>query len=436
LAVADSEGRATFADVLRIGEFRVLYLTQAQSVIGDQIARIAVAVLVFNRTRSALLTGLSYAVSYLPWLLGGPTLSVYADRIAHKTVMVACDAVRSALVCAIAIPALPVGVLIALVAAVAVLQPPFTSARAALIPDVVGEGDRYTAASTLGNTTIQLGVVIGFAFGGIATAAIGGRPTVLLDAATFGISAVATARYVTWRAPVNISPSSWFAEIREGAAVLGDRRLRWLVFASWIVVGTVITTEAIAVPYAHSHGGGATAAGLLTASLPVGIAVGALVLGRLMRPSAAEALLPGLAVATPVVLGLTWFDPPPLLTGALWFIAGALSAMTVVANRVFVVAVRREVRARAFGIAAAGISGAQGLGTLLVGAIASRTTPAHAVALVSALAVAFLLAITRPDMHRVNPDSGGSNGGSRSPELPSTSRRLRRTTPSRDLPAS
>ena len=52
------------------------------------------------------------------------------------------------------------------------------------------------------------------------------------------------------------------------------------------------------------------------------------------------------------------------MAGMLWFLAAMMSAMTVVANRVFVVSVPHESAGRAFGIAATGISGSQGLGTI------------------------------------------------------------------------
>jgi MFS family permease len=63
-----------------VAEFRGLWTAQVLSLLGDQLARVALTVLVFDRTESALLTGLVYAVTYLPWLLGGPLLSGLADR--------------------------------------------------------------------------------------------------------------------------------------------------------------------------------------------------------------------------------------------------------------------------------------------------------------------------------------------------------------------
>src|SRR5213078_3125369 len=49
--------------------------------------------------------------------------------------------------------------LLALVTLVSLMDPPFGAARAAMLPDVVGEGETYAVASTLSNTTNNFGVV-------------------------------------------------------------------------------------------------------------------------------------------------------------------------------------------------------------------------------------------------------------------------------------
>src|SRR3954466_5059603 len=102
--------RVTIGDVLANREFRALYVAQALSVVGDQLARIAVALLVYERSHSPLLTALTYAVTYLPWLVGGPLLSVYADRLSRKRMMIFCDSVRAGLILVIAIPKVPISV--------------------------------------------------------------------------------------------------------------------------------------------------------------------------------------------------------------------------------------------------------------------------------------------------------------------------------------
>lgn len=400
---ADNERRATFREVLAIREFRALFLAQALSVIGDQLARIAVAVLVFSRTGSSALTGVSYAVSYLPWLIGGPTLSVLADRLPRRTVMIACDCGRTLLICLVAIPGCPTWCLILLVAIAALLQPPFTAARAALIPEIVGEDDRYTAAATLTNSTLQLAVLAGFSIGGALTEAFGTNRTLLLDALTFAVSAAVIWRYVDQRPAASGRTLSRRHALSAGwRAVFGDERLRWLVTTSWILVGTVIATEAVAVPYARAHGSGSVTAGLLSASAPLGTAVGALILGRGISQEIAERAMPVLAPLAPLTLALTIANPAPLIVAVDWVVAGAFSAVTVTANRLFVVSVAHDVRGRAFGVAAAGIAGAQGIGTLAVGLAASHVSAAHAVGVVCITSLV-LLPLTSARLRKLRP---------------------------------
>jgi diguanylate cyclase (GGDEF)-like protein len=384
--------RATFRDVLAVREYRALYIAEIFSIAGDQLARIAVAWIIFQRTNSALLTGISYAVTYLPWIVGGPVLSVYADKLPRRSVMIFCDIVRALLVLIVAIPGTPTSIMIVLVTLVSLLEPPFAAARSAMVPDIVGEGGLYDAASTLGNTTSQMAVVIGFVVGGATVALIGAGWTLVVNSLSFAISAFVAARYVTHRPAVNSEHEKWTDGLRKGSAfVFSNARLRWLVVTSWIVVGTVVTTEAVAVPYAHAHGRGAATAGLLSAAVPLGVVVGALVLGRVLSNATAERLMLPAALLAPAILALTAFDPGPRTVAVVWLCAGVMSAMTVTANRVFVVAVPREIRGRAFGVAAAGISGSQGIATLLIGLLANRVGPAHAVADVALPALALIV---------------------------------------------
>jgi MFS family permease len=378
---AAAKRRVTFSDVLANREFRAMYIAQALSVGGDQLARFAVAVLVFNRSQSALLTAVSYAVSYLPWAIGGPLLSGYADRLPRRGVMVVCDLARLLLVLLLALPGLPIAVLFVLVTLIALLEPPFAAARASLLPDVVGEGDTYATAAMLSNTTNQFGVVLGFALAGPIVAVIGVHSAILLDAATFAASAVFVLRRVRHRPAADAGQRTLLLELRQGADyVFRDQYLRWLVVVSWIVMGAGITTESMAYPYAHAHGAGPVAGGLLTAAFPLGMVVSALWLGRGLHHEHAERLMLPMALAFAAVLALTGFNPPCVVAGGIWFVSGLFAAVQIIANRVFVAAVPREMRGRAFGIAAAGISTAQGVGSLLSGAIAQGLTPAIGVA--------------------------------------------------------
>jgi diguanylate cyclase (GGDEF)-like protein len=279
------------------------------------------------------------------------------------------------------IPHVPTAALILLVTLVTTAEPPFDAARSSLIPDIVGDADQYNAASTLSNTTNQLSVVIGFAVGGAIVAGIGAHGALILDSATFAASALLTARFVLHRPVDRASGNSFAADLREGAfTVFKDARLRWLVLVTWLVLGLDVSTETAAVPYAVAHGRGSTTAGFLIASLPLGMTVGGLVLGRVLPLVVSERLMLPMALAAPAVLAMTAANPDPAVAGVIWFAVGALSAMTITANRVFVLSVPRAVRGRAFGIAVTGIAASQGLYSLLAGGIARYTGAAHAVA--------------------------------------------------------
>lgn len=59
-----------FAGVLRQREFGLLWLADVQSLLGDQLARVALAVLVYERTRSGFAAAAVYALTFLPALIG------------------------------------------------------------------------------------------------------------------------------------------------------------------------------------------------------------------------------------------------------------------------------------------------------------------------------------------------------------------------------
>src|SRR5262245_51548455 len=82
---------------LSIVEFRALWLAYAQSIVGDQLARVALSILVFNRTGSPAWTAITYALTFLPALVAGVLLSGLADRHPRREVMMGADLARGGL---------------------------------------------------------------------------------------------------------------------------------------------------------------------------------------------------------------------------------------------------------------------------------------------------------------------------------------------------
>src|SRR5918992_1372980 len=183
------EAQATYREVFAIGEFRTLWLAQVLSFIGDQLAQVALAVLVFHRTGSPLLTAVTYALTYLPPIVGGPVLSGLADLFPRRTVMIVCDLLRAGLIALMAIQGMPFLGLCGLVFFAVLLGAPFSAARAALLPDVL-PGDKYVAGSAINNISHQATQMMGFLAGGALVAMVGTRQALAIDAATFAASAI------------------------------------------------------------------------------------------------------------------------------------------------------------------------------------------------------------------------------------------------------
>jgi MFS family permease len=136
------------------------------------------------------------------------------------------------------------------------------------------------------------------------------------------------------------------------------------------------------VPYARSRHGNTLTVGLLMAAVPLGMVIGAFLLGRVTAPSARIRMMGWLAVLSCApLIGSAWNRP--LL--ALWTLAGAGGAYQLAAAAAFVQALRPDTRARAFGVAQSGLYAVQGLGILAGGAVAQLTGAPLAVGLAGLL---------------------------------------------------
>jgi hypothetical protein len=163
------EARSSYREVFAIGEFRALWSAQVLSFAGDQFAQVAIAILVYGRTHSPFLTALAYALTYLPPIAGGPLLSGLADLFPRRRVMIVCDLLRIGTVGLMAVPGLPFTALCVLLFCTVLTGVPFSSARAALMPDVL-PGDKFVLGSAIGNITFQASQILGFVAGAAVVA--------------------------------------------------------------------------------------------------------------------------------------------------------------------------------------------------------------------------------------------------------------------------
>jgi MFS family permease len=363
-------------------------------------------VLVYQRTDSPLLSAITFAISYLPWLLGGPLLSTLADRFPRHRVLIAADAARALLVAGMAVPGTPLPLLLGLLFVVAVCGPPFESARSALMADVL-DGDRYALATSLTNVGSQVAQVLGFVLGGTLVAVLTPSAALLLDAATFAVSAVwLWARLQRRPAPDDggdtEGPRSMWRDAAEGLRFIGRTpRLLAIIAVTWVGMLFANAPEGIAAPLVEELGHGPAQVGVLLGANPAGVTVGGLLIARALTQERRERLVPplvALSLAPILLAGLVtvWSGPG---TGAyatvvaLMFVAGLGAAWSIPLNVAFVQAVPPAYRGRAFGVAVSGLYGVQGIGVLGAGALAEGLTAGTVVGLIGALG---LLAVVPP----------------------------------------
>lgn len=386
--------RPTYGQVFAHPEFRALWLAQLLSVAGDQLARVAMTVLVYDRTHSALWTALTYAVTLLPWAVGGLALAGIADRLPRREVMVACDAARMALVGLMAVVSLLAAasaglwIMVALLFVVTLLDSPFKSARSAMMPDILPR-ERYVLGTALSQTTLQVGMVSGFALGGLIVALLGVRTALLADAATFAASALLVWLFVRHRPAAARAAEGGAAGLAHIAAgvrlVFGDRTLRTLMLLGWLVTFYVVPMG-LAAPYAadlHASVAIPIGTGLIFAAGPFGTAVGSVLFGRVVPQAARQRWMGPLAVAACGVLLLCALRTGLIAALVIIAVSGACASYQLAANAAFVAAVPPQRRGQAFGLANGGMQVLQGLWIVLAGAAATsqEMSPALAIAI-------------------------------------------------------
>ena len=377
--------RPGYREVFGLAEFRALWAAQLLSVAGDQLARVAVTVLVYDRTHSALLAAAAYAASIVPVFLGGIVLSGATDRWPRRTVMIACDLLRVPLTALMAVPRTPLPALVALLCVITALGAPFGSARAAILPQVLGEA-RYPLGTAVTMTTYQFAQVAGFAAGGTLAAAASPQAALLTDAATFACSAALVMIWVRPRPAPDPGPEHTRTRGNMAAGlrlVLGRKSVRTPLLLGWLSAFYNVP-EALAAPLARGAGAGPRAVGLILAAAALGSSAGSLALTRLAGPAARQRWTAPLAVGACAVLITAGLRPGLPVVLMILLCSGLCDSYQVGANASFVAAVPDHQRGQAFGLAVAGMNLGQGAAMIAAGAAAQRFGPFAVIAAVGA----------------------------------------------------
>ncbi|MER5961242.1 MFS transporter [Streptomyces sp. NPDC002057] len=362
--------------VFRVREFRVVFVAHLCSLLGVVVSELALTVLVYELTRSPLLSSLTFALGFLPYLVGGTLLAGVADRYPPRRVLVVCDLVCAGCVAVMVLPATPVAGLLVLRCAVAAVAPVFQGTRMATLADVLGEGDLFVLGRSLLRIVSQTALLAGFGVGGLLLTAVAPRGALALTVATFLVSA-ALLRLGTRRRPARAAGGG-----RQGLGgtwgVLRNRRIRALMLLFWVPPLFVVVPEALAAPYADEIGVSTAALGLLMCAMPVGTIAGELFAGSALSAATRSRIVQPLLLAGFLPFLLYALRPGLALAVLALALAGAAGAYTLGLDAWFVEAVPEEQRGRAMTLMTAGMMTVQGVGMAGAG-LAAEFLPVHVV---------------------------------------------------------
>jgi MFS family permease len=316
--------------VLRRRNFALLWLGGLVSMAGDWMLYIALPFYVYEISGSTLATGAMFMAETLPRVLLGTMAGVFVDRWDRRLTMIVADVLRAALLLLLllvrTVDQLWIVYLVAF--AEAAISQFFNLAVSALLPRLVDE-KQLLRANSLNAATGEAVRLSAPALGGALMEPLGFGGLVLLDAASYAISAVMVLliflpRKAEMPGPLSRATSPQPVQTSTDPAVLAGWSSIWSLWKDWLsglhlvkgdrlvaglflVMGVVMVGQgiinALLVAFVkESLHGGARELGWLASAQGVGGLAGALLVGRLGSLLPPPRLIAGGSVETGLLI--------------------------------------------------------------------------------------------------------------------------------------
>jgi predicted MFS family arabinose efflux permease len=275
---------------LRIPAFRRLAATYTLDEVAWSFGTVALAILVFARTGSALAaTALFLASTFVPALLA-PALTAHLDRLPVRRALPALYLVEAVLYAVLVAVSghfwLPLVLVLAIGdGAIAIVGRALTRAAVAA---VLKPHDSLDAGNKLLNVSLSVAYAAGPALAGVVVAVAGVGASLAVTGAVFALMALTLATARSLPAAAGDADRSWVERLRGGLAyVRGHGAVRRVLGAHGVAVSFAAAATPVEVVYADQalHGGG-RAYGLLLAAWGVGTVLSSVGLARAGKTSA------------------------------------------------------------------------------------------------------------------------------------------------------
>jgi MFS family permease len=242
--------------VFRNRSFSLFYVGQAFSYVGDGLRLIAIPLLVYHLTGSALSIGVTYALELGPFAIFGLVGGSLADRLDRRTLMIGCDFVRFAVLALFAVGFargfLSVALLYVGIVIISIAAAIFMGCQSTSIPYLIGK-DRATQAVSALMAAEQTTQTILPPIGGAMFALVGPLPALAVNALTYGISQISIASIDTLgpeRPSGAPTATQVLRDIRGGFGFMwDDAALRALSFVQLVLNFFGLMTGAVFIPF-------------------------------------------------------------------------------------------------------------------------------------------------------------------------------------------
>ncbi|GAB2760354.1 MFS transporter [Terrabacter koreensis] len=390
----------TYAAVLRVPRFLPIFLANALSMWGDYIARVTIAAVVFERSRSPLATATTLAVSLVPTFFGRSLIGPIVDRFPYKWVLIWSHLLRATCVLGLmwlVMQGSALWVMFLVLFALELIGGASAASNMVLLTDLFEDRHLYARAVGLGAMSEQFNQAIGLAVGGALVALVGPETGLLFDLLTFVVAALVILFVVQLRPVTGERGRGLRGFARDLSTAAGDLArhpvLARLVTLSAVACLGIAAPEALAIPIAGQNGWG----GVLMAAPIVGAVVGIVLIGRRDVHQQNRSIVP-LALCMPLPLLATALRPPIWVVAILFFGSGMLQAFMVPLQATFALVTEPELRGRIFSLAGSVSIAAAGASYLAAGWVGQHTNAYWGVTICAAvcLALVALLAATWP----------------------------------------
>ncbi|MFD8141629.1 MFS transporter [Streptomyces sp. NPDC059708] len=386
---AQGHHRATYREVLAEPRFRLLFSTRTVAVTAGSLRITTFSVLVFSATGSPLLSALAFGIGFLPQLFGSLLLGSLADRLPPRALIAGGYALEGAAALLLALVRMPIAASLAVMALVALATPVFGGASSRLVAQWL-EGDAYVLGRSLNNIASSGAQLSGLALGGAAVAVLGPHRALAVSAALYLGCALAVRVRLPRLDPGGSGSAPGGARDGGGAVraslhgaglLLRGQTVRRLMLAQWLPPAFVAGAEGLIVAYAGERRFAPGWYALLMGCLPVGMLVGDLLVGRLLRPPVRERLVVPLTALTGLPLAGFAAEPGVGVSSCLLLLCGFGFAYGLGLQRPFLAALPREGQGQAFGLLGSGSMTLQGVGPVCFGSAAAAVGTGGAIAL-------------------------------------------------------